>query len=165
MNDNRLKFLLDAGAQRRLTDAEEAELALLLENPANREVLDREMGPLKNRFGALLDYHQANRAEGPEIPAARLEALLAGVTGRATPSAPKVVPFRRWFGPVMAVAAIAACLALMVWFQRPQSRGGGEVAVTSAPTPAVGGQKAPRSRGIFEFGIVRSESPSVTRNL
>lgn len=161
MNNERLKFLLDAAARQRLTEPEQTELSRLLENAANREVLDREMGPLKNRFGALLDYHQANRAEGPEIPEARLEALLAGVTGTAVPSAPKVVPFRRWFGPVMAVAAVAACLALMVWFQRSgsQSRGGGEVAVPSAPTPPVGGGKASRPRGIFEFGIVATIAP------
>lgn len=146
---------MDAGAQRRLTDAEEAELALLLENPANRELLDRELKPLKNRFGALLDYKLAVRADQPEIPAARLEVLLAGVTGKAAHSDPKVVPFRRWLRPIIVVAAIAACLALMVWYQRPgpNSRGGELVAPTAA-TPASGIASAARSRGTFEFAIV-----------
>ncbi|MBK8858157.1 MAG: hypothetical protein IPN11_10935 [Opitutaceae bacterium] len=156
MNDHRLRILLDAGAQRWLTDAEETELSRLLEDPANREVLDRELGPLKHRFGALLDYHRARQAVEPKIPPARLEALLTGMTDRMAPSAPKVVPFRRWFGPVMAAAAIAACLTVVVWYQRPgpQSRTGGELAIPSAPTSVPGVATAPRTRGTFEFAVV-----------
>lgn len=155
MNDNRLRILLDAGAQRGLTDAEETELSRLLEDPANREVLDRELGPLKHRFGALLDYHRARQAVEPKIPPARLEALLAGMTDRMSPSA-KVVPFRRWFGPVMAAAAIAACLTVVVWYQRPgpQSRTGGELTIPSAPASVPGVATAPRTRGTFEFAVV-----------
>jgi hypothetical protein len=158
MNDARLKLLLEAGARRRLTDAEETELLRLLEVPANREALERELGPLKNRYGALLDYQQAIQANRPEIPAARLEALLAEVTGQAAPSDPKVVPFRRWLGPLMAVAGIAACLALMVWYQQtgPQPRSGGEIAVPTAPAAVPGVATAPRARRAFEFAIVAS---------
>lgn len=139
MNNERLKSLLEAAALGRLTEAEATELARLLEIPANLELADRELAALKHRIGAALDYHYACKATEPQIPAARLEALLATVAigKEIASSSTKVVPIRRWVRPVLAAAAMAACVSLLFWYQRPD-----------APKPSV-----------FEFGIVATTAP------
>jgi hypothetical protein len=143
MTQDRLTALLAAAAQHRLSGAEEAELARLLEDPANRERADRDLRGFRHRVGVLWDYQQALAAGEPSIPEARLEALLATVQARQPEpqAAPARSKLRRWIGPLAAAAALAASVTLVIWLQRP----------------AAGA--APR----FEFGVVASLAPSVVR--
>ena len=139
MNTERLKFLLAGAAHRRLTTDEEAELARLLENPAHLAMVERELAPLKHRFGAALDFDHARRATSPEIPATRLAALLAGVANlpAASPAASRTLPFRLRWRPALATLAVAACLSLLFWVQK------------AGPIPA----------GAYEFGLVATSAP------
>jgi hypothetical protein len=142
MTQDRLTPLLAAAAQHRLSAAEEAELARLLEDPANRAQADRELRSFRHRVGVLWDYQQALAAGEPPIPEARLEALLANLKARQ-PEPQAALPrsnFRRWVGP-LAAAGLAAGVTLVFWLQQP-----------AAGT-------APR----FEFGVVASLTPSVVR--
>ncbi len=93
MTTERLKFLLAAAADHRLTAEDEAELARLLENAAHLAMAERELAPLKHRFGTALNFHHARRATAPEIPATRLEARLAGVANlpAASPAASRTL--------------------------------------------------------------------------
>jgi len=139
MTTERLKFLLAAAADHRLTAEDEAELARLLENPAHLAMAERELAPLKHRFGTALDFHHARRATAPEIPATRLEARLAGVANlpAASPAASRTLPFHLQWRPAVATLAVAACWSLLFWLQRP------------GPTPA----------GTDEFGLVATSAP------
>ncbi len=103
-----------------------------------------------------MDYDHARRAQTPAIPEARLEALLASLTGRKAPAASRPPPFRRWLGPAAAVGAIAAGLTLVVWYQRPdpQASSGGELRAPSAPPAIASAPAASRSRGVFEYAVM-----------
>ena len=139
MTTERLKFLLAAAADHRLTAEEEAELARLLENPAHQAIAERELAPLKHRFGAALDFHHARRATSPEIPAARLAALVAGVAGHPAeaPAAARPLPFLLRWRPALATLAVAACLSLLFWVQKPR----------------------PTTADAYEFGLVATSAP------
>lgn len=158
MNHDRLKSLLAAAAQQRLSDAEVAELARRFENPANRAEGERELAVWRYRLGVLLDYHAAVRTGEPGIPEARLTALVAAVTGQGSAVAPKsgAGGRHRWRRPA-AAAAIAAGLAIVLWQRgtEPRRKGGGE---TSAPpltqVAEVVSAKPAWLRGGCEFGVI-----------
>lgn len=143
MTPDRLTHLLAAAAQPRFSAREHAELAHLLEDPANRERADRELRAFKQRLGVLWDYQQAAPFEEPAIPEARLETLLAGLReqNKVVEMRPRRKPFRRWFGPLAAVAALAAGLTVVFW------------------SPGTEGVKP----GRFEFGVVDSVASTTVR--
>ncbi len=113
MSTPRTSELLRLSHQRDLTPIEESELATLLEQPENRNLLDADIASAKARIAVALDYQAALAPTGspatPPVPVATLDAARRSALAKPR-QAKRTGQIFKW-----ATLALAASIALVVW--------------------------------------------------